>query len=330
VSPLARDQANKGVAYGELLFQHDFTRGEKSAKFTVEKSEQVASPFPPKAYARYIPERLDDFAWENDKIGHRIYGPALAAMAPPGSDKEVLVSSGVDVWFKRVSYMIIDRWYNKGHDHYHKDEGEGMDMYGTSTTRGIGGTGIWDGKLLHVSRNYATWKILANGPIRTQFEVTYDTWDGGRIGVSEVKRFTLDAGHNFDHVENSFSFAGRPELTAAIGLNKTPTDAGQQTIMQSANQAAEGAMLQWFKQKTNGDFGTAIVLLDKQAPTFGEDEGNQLMFAKVRSGEPLRYLIGAAWNKATDVRSMQDWQTTVAAEVARERSPIKVDWTPAQ
>ena len=31
--------------------------------------------------------------------------------------KEVLVTSGLDVWCKRVSYPIVDRWYNKGHDH---------------------------------------------------------------------------------------------------------------------------------------------------------------------------------------------------------------------
>jgi hypothetical protein len=83
-----------------------------------------------------VQERLDDFAWENDRIGHRTYGPALAAPAPPGSGKEVLVTSGLDLWFKRVDYPIIDRWYNKGHDHYHKDEGEGMDMYNVGKSRG--------------------------------------------------------------------------------------------------------------------------------------------------------------------------------------------------
>src|SRR3954467_2589311 len=94
VAPEAKDPQNKGVAYGELLFQHDFAAGEKSATFTIEKIEAVAPVFPSKVFARYVPERLDDFAWENDKIAHRISGPALAPAAPAGSDKEVLVSSG--------------------------------------------------------------------------------------------------------------------------------------------------------------------------------------------------------------------------------------------
>ena len=102
IAPQAKDPRGVGIAYGELVFQHDFAAGEKSATFTIEKIEEIAPVFPVQAYARYIPERLDDFAWENDKIGHRTYGPALAAMAEPGSGKEVLVTSGLDIWCKRV------------------------------------------------------------------------------------------------------------------------------------------------------------------------------------------------------------------------------------
>ena len=169
VAPQAKDPQNIGVAYGELIFQQSFVAGEKSATFTIEKTEDVAPVFPSKVSERYIPERLDDFAWENDKVAHRTYGPALGAPAPAGVVKEVLVTSGLDIWSKRVDYPIVDRWYNKGHDHYHKDQGEGMDMYNVGGSRGCGGTGIWDGKQLYVGRNYSGWKIIANGPIRAIF-----------------------------------------------------------------------------------------------------------------------------------------------------------------
>src|SRR4051812_41385491 len=73
VAPEAKDPKGEGVAYGHLLFQHDFAPGEKSATFTVEKTEAVSPPFEQKAFARFVPERLDDFAWENDKVAHRTY-----------------------------------------------------------------------------------------------------------------------------------------------------------------------------------------------------------------------------------------------------------------
>jgi hypothetical protein len=159
------------VAYGELLFQHDFKAGEKSASFTVEKTDTVSPPFPAKVSARFVPERLDDFAWENDKLAHRTYGPALAAPAPAGSNKEVLKTSGLDIWFKRVPYPIVDRWYNIGHDHYHTDEGEGIDMYNVGASLGAGGSGIWDGSRLASAINFTRWKVIANGPVRAIFEL---------------------------------------------------------------------------------------------------------------------------------------------------------------
>src|SRR5471030_2052234 len=67
------------AGYADLLFQHDFAAGERSATFTVEKTDRVAPVFASKTFARYVPERYDDFAWENDKLAHRTYGPALAA-----------------------------------------------------------------------------------------------------------------------------------------------------------------------------------------------------------------------------------------------------------
>lgn len=324
VAPEKKDPRGEGVAYGELIFQHDFAAGEKSASFTVEKTTVVSPAFPTKVFARYVPERLDDFAWENDKVAHRTYGPALAAPAPPGSGKEVLVTSGMDIWFKRVPYPIVDRWYNKGHDHYHHDEGEGIDMYNVGTTRGNGGTGVWDGKALHAGANYSAWKVLANGPVRAIFELTYDSWDAAGVKVSELKRFTVDAGHYFDQIDSTFSFTGPQQLTVAVGLNKTPTDKGQDAKVNFTRPASDAALIQWITQRSNGAFGTAIILPAAAAQAYAEDAHNALMLAPVSAGKALRYYVGAAWTRSGDFTTEQDWQRYVAAESARVRAPVSV------
>ncbi len=325
ILPEAKDPKGVGIAYGELIFQHDFAAGEKSATFTVEKIDAVAPVFPTKAYARYIPERLDDFAWENDKIGHRTYGPALAAPAA-GSGKEVLVTSGLDVWCKRVNYSIVDRWYNKGHDHYHHDEGEGMDLYNVGPSRGCGGTGVWDSKTkqLHVGSNYKTWKVIANGPVRAIFELTYDTWMANGVMVSETKRFTVDAGHNLDLMESTFAIAGAKEVTIGIGLNKTPTDKGQDPQISTTPTEADASLTQWVVQKSNGDLGTAVVVDPAAFAGFAEDDRNSLALAKATAGQPLRYLVGAGWSKAGEFTSKEAWTSYVAACTARFRSPVHV------
>jgi hypothetical protein len=325
VAPQAKDPKGIGAAYGELLFQHDFAPGEKTAAFVVEKSDALTPPFAPKAFARYVPERLDDFAWENDVVGHRTYGPALAAPAPPGSGKEVLETSGLDIWFKRVDYPIVDRWYNKGHDHYHKDEGEGMDMYNVGRSRGAGGTGVWDGTTLHTSGNYAIWKVLANGPIRAVFELTYDGWIAAGVKVTEVKRFTVDAGHQLDRIDSTFTFAGPPALTVAVGLNKTPSDKKQEARIALVRDDLDHALLQWVEQATNGAFGTAIIV--PTASGYAEDALNDLVLAKVESGRPLHYWVGAAWDCAGRITSKSAWQAYVAAEAKRIAHPVQIALT---
>lgn len=328
IAPQAKDPSGAGVAYGELIFQHDFAAGEKSATFTIEKISTVAPVFPAQVSARYVPERLDDFAWENDKIGHRTYGPALAAPALPGISKEVLVTSGLDVWCKRVSYPVVDRWYNKGHDHYHKDEGEGMDMYQVGASRGCGGTGVWVNQQLYVSWNYKSWKVIANGPIRAIFELTYEAWPAAGLMVSEVKRFTVDAGHNLDLIESTFTVTGAKEITVGIGLNKTPTDKGQEPQITLTPNPADGSLTQWVVQKTNGSLGTAVIV---PAGFLGlaEDERNHLLLAKVATGQPLRYYAGAGWSKAGVFSTPQAWHDYVAAWAARAAWPVQIVLSPA-
>jgi pectinesterase len=325
IDPVAKDPKGVGIAYGELIFQHDFAADEKTATFTVEKIDAVAPVFPAKAFARYIPERLDDFAWENDKVAHRTYGAALEAPAAAGSGKEVLRSSGLDVWCKRVGYPIVDRWYNKGHDHYHHDEGEGLDMYQVGPSRGCGGTGVWDGTELYVSHNYKTWKILANGPIRSVFELAYDTWDAHGVKVSEIKRFTVDAGHYLDQVESTFVFeGGSSEMTVAIGLNKNSGDKGQDVKAVLTQNKAQGWLAQWEEEKTNGSLGEAILVVPAVLKGFAEDVSNRLILVSVISGLPLRYYVGAGWSKSGDFSSKEDWNSYVAACAARAASPVKV------
>ena len=97
----------------------DLAPGE-TRRYLVFPRDRLAAAPPPdvKTHARFVPERLDDFAWESDRIAHRVYGPAIIT-----DPKEKLVSSGVDVWVKSVRHPVIDKWYKSGN--YHKDTRRG-------------------------------------------------------------------------------------------------------------------------------------------------------------------------------------------------------------
>ena len=86
----------------KLLFQVDLAPGETRTFYILDASALAAVP-PPivKTFARYVPERHDDFAWESDRIAHRMFGQALETW-----QAEPLTSSGVDVWIKRTRNLI--------------------------------------------------------------------------------------------------------------------------------------------------------------------------------------------------------------------------------
>src|SRR4051812_38567416 len=215
---------HRGVKYDDLVFAYGFKAGEKRAAFTLETLPATTPPESPCVYARFVPERLDDMAWENDRIAHRMYGTALNT---PEAGMERLRGSGIDVWGKRVTYPIVDRWYAKGHDQFHKDgEGEGLDLYSIGGSRGAGGTGVWGGSKLLTSDNFTEAQVLSNGPRRAVFRLRYAPWDAGALGsVREQKQITVDCGRNFDAVESTFEFAAA-QSTVAIGITDHPPATG--------------------------------------------------------------------------------------------------------
>ena len=94
---------NDDGKFEQLIFQTDI--GPNATRtFTLVAGARLTpkvSDF--KAYGRFVRERRDDFAWENDRIAHRMYGAALETWA-----QEPLTSSTVDVWTKRVRRLIIN------------------------------------------------------------------------------------------------------------------------------------------------------------------------------------------------------------------------------
>ena len=112
-----------------VIFQADFAPSQ-TLTFTVGTGpKQVYTRAQFRAHGRFVRERFDDFAWENDRIAHRMYGKALETWAG-----EPLTSSTVDIWTKRVPQMVIDEWYMV--DNYHVDTGQGADFYSAGKSRG--------------------------------------------------------------------------------------------------------------------------------------------------------------------------------------------------
>ena len=299
-----------------VIFQADFGAGETKT-FTVSTgAKQVCAKDQFKAYGRFVRERFDDFAWENDRIAHRMYGKALETWAG-----EPLTSSSVDVWSKRVSYMVIDGWYMAGD--YHVDHGEGLDDYSAGATRGCGGNGLWAASKLWVSRNFVNSRVLADGPIRVMFELDYEPFDVNGTKVAEVKRITLDAGSNLDHFQSFYKPKGGSEpLVSAIGLKKVKDETKQ-------FDAEHGWLSCWEPMEKNlGMQGVALVMDPKTSPKEAEDRQNSLLLVKAGVDNSVSYWAGFFWDKSGQFPSYDAWTTYVDQFWQGLASPIVVSVLP--
>lgn len=270
-------------------------------------------------YARFVPERIDDFAWENDQVAFRAYGPKAQRLTEEGSPDGTL-SSGIDLWFKKVKYPVIDSWYTKNvvsPGYYHIDRGEGYDPYHVGISRGSGGTGIWLNDILQTSKNFVKYRIIATGPLRTIFELDYDAWS--KFGVKETKRISLDLGSNFTKFENVINATDKiPNYTLGITLHK---EEGTVSI-----NTQKGIFRHW--EPIDDSFvGEGIIInpnVVKSAFKHHSEtpDQSQILVVTEPKNDKLVYYVGFAWLKSGQIKSLEDWDAMLEKQSNLIQNPL--------
>lgn len=245
---------------------------------------------------------MDDFAWENDLVAFRAYGPALAAKGG-GED------SGIDVWLKRVKYPIIDRWYSlmqQGYS-YHKDYGEGSDPYHVGPSRGCGGTAIWKNGEMVLAGPYKEWKIDSRDPKRSVFTLSYE-YKIGEETIREVKTISIELGSRLFRSESVFTKNGEPVsgLEIAIGIT-THGNKAKVTFDQ-----AKGWMSCWETIDGQG-LGTGVVISPKDVLEMKEHlspnkEHHAVLITRTDGQGRTVHYAGYGWEGAGEITTPAQWQ----------------------
>lgn len=257
-----------------------------------------------KVYARYIPERKDDFAWENEHAAYRMYGPALAPENP---------SNGVDLWLKGTDELIVDSFYYRERElglSYHINWGKGLDCYKVGHTLGCGGVAPYvDGQLL-VDNHYNTWQIIDQGPLRVRFCLTYDNM---------TLTITADAGAQLNKAEVVYTGdADTLQMAAGICLHD---------VLDNVSYSKEGGWAAYAENAVS-DAGVpqgrnyAAVVLPETDEVLMQDQ-SLLCLADYTKGATLTYWFGGGWSQwhyPTDA----DWFTATAATAHFLTHPLQI------
>ena len=271
-------------------------------------------------YSRFVPERTDDYAWENNKVAFRTYGPVAQKMVEDNVAGGTL-TSGIDAWLKRVDYPIINKWYEKmtsGTGTYHKDTGEGLDNFHVGDSRGVGGIAVKADNKYYFSKNFISWKTITTGPIRTSFILTYADWDANGKKITESKLISLDYGSYLSRFE--ISIKGAKTIAAGLTLHDKKGTTG--------NNVKEGWLSHW-EPIDDSEIGTGLIVPNNNLKsvenyvTNDKDLSNLYANIAVKNKKAV-YYAGFGWKKGSPFQNKTEWETYLSSFANKINNPLIV------
>lgn len=298
---------NKDVA--SLLFPATVVAGKK-ADYTFKTG--TPEVFPSKVYGRFVPERKDDFAWENDKVAFRMYGPALQATGE--------LSNGIDIWVKSTNALVIDKWYKNdlsGVASYHEDHGEGMDFYKVGRTLGAGALAPYVNDSLWLGTNFVKYEVLDNGPLRITFRLTYAPFDVNGKSVTETRTISFDANSQFSKIIESFEMDTTSMLVAS-GI----------TLRQEDEKITYFSAEKGYAAYAEPDVkGKGVIYVAMVSPVSFKDvkiaSGHLLALNECTKDTEYVYYTGGGWSKS-GFATPADWFGYVKDFAVRVQQPLAV------
>ena len=286
----------------------------KKNKSNIKKDKNIC-------YSNLITKRMDDFAWENDRVAFRTYGPEAQRLIL-NNKKGGIISSGIDCWLKRVEYPIIEKWYTQHFEKissYHEDVGEGLDNYHVGKSRGAGGFSILIDKEYYNSRNFIKSKIISNGPLRTIFELEYEDWNIPKGHIEEKKIISLDKGNNLCKI--AVQIKGTKSISPGIFLNEFDG---------KISENLKNSWVSYWQPHYDSELGNALLSKNKYIigshKYLGEglDKNHLYLDLKVVDNY-VEYYTGFTWLKSNQFNDKESWNSYLDNFSMKLNNPLKIE-----
>lgn len=304
----------------DILFQPKVAANSEVSFEVVTITDAVRPKAEDLCYSRFVPERTDDYTWENDRVAFRVFGPNAQYRAENNLPQPTL-SSGVDAWLKKVDHPIINNWYKKETETdgtYHKDTGEGLDNFHVGVSRGVGGIAVKVDDTYYFSKNYTKWKTITTGPLRTSFYLEYDSWDANGKKIKESKVISLDLGSNLSKF--STNIEGTNTISAGLTLHEKDGKVTGNT---------EKGWVSYWQPHGDSELGTAIVADKSTFKDFEKydvetkDLSNAYAHLNVKDNKGV-YYAGFGWKVRKKFNSKKEWERYLDRFSKQINNPLKV------
>ena len=261
-------------------------------------------------------------AWENDKVGFRIYFD---------------VRNAKDIWGKTTEQMVLDKIGKNPQENYHALAPWGMDVLKVGASLGAGGLALsfpYNGKdtLARLGGNKMgkiIYEVIADGPVRAIFKLHYPEWEvaGNLPKVSLIEEITISGGKYFYSSKVSLkNVPAKAKLVSGIvnlyTQNSYEIKNGKTSVLYTFD-----------KQSENKDqLGMALMVTKKDLISFGATSNTEgdirntyISTLKLNNKNTSKFRFYAGWEKsAKDFTSLALFQEFLKKEASSYSSPIKI------
>ncbi len=253
----------------------------------------------PKVYGRFVPERKDDFAWENEYAAYRMYGPSLRPENP---------SNGVDLWLKASPELVVDSFYYREHVlglPYHINYGKGLDCYKVGHTAGCGGLIVMANDTTYVGGAYDRWEILEQTPEKFVFKLEYDSLLVAGHVLKESITITAEAGTALNQADVVLTGEYDGELLVGGGIFMHDTidhfevyeNIGMIFYEEDALSDKTAAKMNYDYNGSTSQGRIYITVQTPDATVTDIQDGNLVAVKPYTLGDTLTYYFGATWSE---------------------------------
>lgn len=342
------DESGAQVPYqltndGTILFPVSVKAGEEAVFTIKEGTPETADTV---CCGAVYPKRLDDLAFENDRMGWRVYGP--------GSQQRNYKLYGYDLWSKRTEQPVLAKFYDMDRRlneqkaelgkegkkmsweeeqklSYHVDHGEGCDYYAVGPTLGAGTAAFISpstGEMIY-PWCYKTCEILDNGPLRFTARLTYDLVVSD-VEVRETRLLSLDKGSQMVKCTVWYTniFSQLP-LAAGVVMHKGSdqvdinAEEGYAAYVEPVNETNGTNYLGLYFPERMDEIRVQPLSENEEEAAKGGATGHLVGVTTYSPDAKFTYYFGAGYSKH-GFGSAQEWFDYMKQFAAEKRKPLKV------
>lgn len=273
----------------------------------------------------------ESVSWENDKMGFRNYFDCRNVK---------------DLYGKLKPEMIIDKIHTSEIPDYHVLSDWGMDVLHCGSSTGSGGLAMLEADSLYRlgSTDGYEYKKVAEGPVRSVFDLIYTGWNVADQNLTAVERISVYPGKYWFQSDVTVSgFSGEKQLVTGIVtslLKNEPADfeanAGYRSIAtldkQSLNNDELGmAVLLKNDEITKVARTTNLDYFELGYKTVAEKKFSQIISMtyyvaqKIQADVPARHYFFAVWGLENEKwKNMDNFKSYISSEADLLSNPVSI------